>query len=245
MHLTKHHGLGNDFLVLLDLANETEVDAGLARALCDRHRGVGADGLIHVGAGTDGAAVTFRLRNADGSEAEMSGNGISCLAQAVVDAGVAAAGTIAVATVAGVRTVQVGEETAPGLRRVTVDMGPAVPEGENRVSMGNPHEIVLVDDLEQLAKLELAGPSDRNVEYVVAGPETGAITMRVVERGVGETQACGTGACAAAYAASRLGMVGAEVIVHQPGGDAEVVVGDTLLLTVPVQLIARIEIPWR
>ncbi|MDP9386895.1 MAG: diaminopimelate epimerase, partial [Actinomycetota bacterium] len=86
--LTKHHGLGNDFLVLVDLEGRHPVDAGLARALCDRHRGVGADGVIRVTAGTEGADVTMQLRNADGGLAEMSGNGIRCLAQAVVDAGV-------------------------------------------------------------------------------------------------------------------------------------------------------------
>src|SRR5919202_530617 len=102
---TKHHGLGNDFLVLLDLDDRHPVDEELARAVCDRHRGVGADGVIRVTAAPPGrgADVTMHLRNADGSEAEMSGNGIRCLGQAVVDAGVVAGPSVAVATVAGMR----------------------------------------------------------------------------------------------------------------------------------------------
>ena len=98
--LSKHHGLGNDFLVLLDLADRTPIDAELARAVCDRRRGVGADGLIRATDCGDGgpagdepvALLSFELRNADGSEAEMSGNGMRCLAQAALDAGAVPAG---------------------------------------------------------------------------------------------------------------------------------------------------------
>src|SRR3954469_11381724 len=97
MHLPKHHGLGNDFLVLLDLDGVTPVTPSLARAVCDRHRGVGADGLLHVTASRS-AAVTMVLYNADGGRAEMSGNGISCLAQAVLLAGTVPGPDIDVAT---------------------------------------------------------------------------------------------------------------------------------------------------
>ncbi|MGH9164186.1 MAG: diaminopimelate epimerase, partial [Acidimicrobiales bacterium] len=90
LNLTKHHGSGNDFLVLLDLDGGHPVDAGQARALCDRHRGIGADGVIRVTAGTGGAEVTMELRNADGGVAEISGNGLRCVAQAVLDAGLVA-----------------------------------------------------------------------------------------------------------------------------------------------------------
>ena len=89
MRLTKHHALGNDFLVLLDLDGIRPVASEQAAALCDRRTGVGADGLMRVTAGTDGADVTMLLLNADGSEAEISGNGIRCLAQAVFQAGLA------------------------------------------------------------------------------------------------------------------------------------------------------------
>ena len=87
MRLTKHHGLGNDFLVLLDLGGTHPVGPSDAVALCDRRTGIGADGLLRASAGTDGADVTMELFNADGSIAEMSGNGIRCLAQAVFQAG--------------------------------------------------------------------------------------------------------------------------------------------------------------
>jgi len=125
LNLTKHHGLGNDFLVLLDLDDRTPVDAELARALCDRRRGIGADGIIRVTAGTAGTDVTMQLRNADGGEAELSGNGLRCLAQAVVGAGVAAGPEVRVGTRAGVRRVVVLGEEAPGLVTVSVEMGDA------------------------------------------------------------------------------------------------------------------------
>ena len=83
MQLSKHHGLGNDFLVLLDPEGTAPIEPAQARALCDRRTGVGADGLLWAGPGTDGADVTMVLLNADGSRAEMSGNGIRCLAQEV------------------------------------------------------------------------------------------------------------------------------------------------------------------
>src|SRR3546814_12653698 len=107
MRLTKHHGLGNDFLVLLDLDGIRPVSPQDAVALCDRRRGIGADGLMRVTAGTDGADgadVTMRLLNADGSVAEMSGNGLRCLAQAVVQAGLATPPVPRRAQDAGART---------------------------------------------------------------------------------------------------------------------------------------------
>ena len=109
------------------------------------------------------------------------------------------------------------------------------------VSMGNPHTVLLVDTLDVLPP----GHDDatRNVEFVVPGPELDAITMRVIERGVGETQACGTGASAAAWAANRWGLVGEVVTVHQPGGDALVELKpDTILLTGPATRIATIDV---
>jgi diaminopimelate epimerase len=252
--LTKHHGLGNDFLVLLDLDGTQPVDEAMARALCDRHRGIGADGIIRVTAGRDGSDVTMELRNADGSRAEMSGNGIRCLAQAVVDADIVKRPELRVSTDAGLKCVRIGRETAPGLREATVDMGRAVQsaavtvelDAENItcIDMGNPHLVVLVHDP---GKAEFdAYADDGNVEAISAGPETNALTMRVWERGVGETEACGTGACAAAFAAHGWGLVGTKVIVHQPGGDAVVELrDDTILLTGPAQFIATIEVEVR
>ena len=237
--LTKHHGLGNDFLVLLDPDGNAPLGPTLARALCERHTGIGADGMLRATVGTDGAALRMELRNADGSTAEMSGNGIRCLAQAAVDAGLIAEGEVAIATDAGVRHVVVSPEEAPGRRMVSVDMGPAT-EQDGLISMGNPHEVVVVDHLYDDSD---PGHPERNVERIVTGPEPDAITMRVWERGVGETLACGTGACAAAFFASRLGLVGNVVTVHQRGGDAIVELkDDTIILTGPAVRIATVQI---
>src|SRR3546814_13482737 len=128
MRLTKHHGLVNDFLVLLDLDCIRPLSPQDAVALCDRRRGIGADGLMRVTAGTDGADgadVTMRLLNADGSVAEMSGNGIRCLAQAVFQAGLATPPVLRVATDAGLRTVTVLPPPAANAHRTTLEMGQA------------------------------------------------------------------------------------------------------------------------
>lgn len=256
--LTKHHGLGNDFLLLLDPGGRQPVDAALARFLCDRRLGVGADGIIRVTAGTDGADVTMHLRNADGSVAEISGNGIRCLAQAVIDAGLVAGPNLTVATPAGVRRLTMRGPGGQGTVRVSVDMGPAKvgPEepqptpdrGVRPVDMGNPHLVVwgpafTTEDVHGMgAQIEARTPGGINVEFVTIGPGPDQLTMRVWERGVGETMACGTGACAAAAAAHQWGLVGPRVVVHQPGGDAEVEVRpDTVILTGPATRVARVE----
>ena len=253
MRLLKHHGLGNDFLILIDLDNVEPVDAARARAICDRHTGVGADGLIRVTAGRDGADVSMQLRNADGSEAEMSGNGIRCLAQAVIDEGVVTGRDVSVATRAGVRRVTVRPAEAPGLVMATVDMGSATVQpaddeasaaGADRgawVNMGNPH-LVLLDPnwTVSLTKQGRQHP-DANVE-IVRPNSGGGLDMRVWERGVGQTLACGTGACAAAAAANEWGMGGELVTVTMPGGDVDVTLGPSIRLTGPAQRICAVEL---
>jgi diaminopimelate epimerase len=283
--VTKLHGLGNDFLVLLDgsaaggsNAAESEVsqsEAGhtershgpgpeLARRLCDRHRGIGADGLI-VGRLIDGrsdARIGFQLWNADGSEAEMSGNGIRCLAHAALDAGwVGEDELFGVITPAGIREVTVrrsGQDT--DATWATVEMGPVKVRGEeNRcnvghgqllVDVGNPHLVVLGPDPE-LVDVAALGPllsntddAGLNVEFVTLGPEPDSVTMRVWERGVGETEACGTGACAAAAALHHWGRVGTAVTVNQRGGPVAVELrGDgTATLAGPSRLIASCQV---
>jgi diaminopimelate epimerase len=257
--LHKYHGLGNDFLILFDMDGSRSVDAATAAAVCDRHRGVGADGLIVVTAGAAGADVTMELRNADGGRAEISGNGLRCLARAVVDAGLVAGPELMVATDAGHRRAVVG-----GDGTVSVDMGPlrvadapgtdvaAENAWHGVVDAGNPHTVFGVDDLAVLDKLDLATeggawdrrlPGGTNVEYVVVGPEPDGLTMRVWERGVGETLSCGSGACAAAAVAHRLGLVGERVTVHQPGGDLEVdLSGDSVVLTGPAEPVCTVEL---
>ena len=257
--LTKHHGLGNDFLVLLDLDERTPVDAALARALCDRHTGIGADGIMRVTPGTQGADVSMQLRNADGSEAELSGNGLRCLGQAVVDAGVVAGPVVTVATLAGVRRLDVRPGALPRTANVSVEMGKAeigpdqpqdFPDRRARtVDMGNPHLVLVGPDPADVDVAALGSQIERvhdggiNVEFVMVGPGRDELTMRVWERGVGETLACGTGACAAAAAAHAWGLVGERVTVLQPGGAAEVEIRpDGVVLSGPTQRIARIEV---
>ena len=237
MKLEKYHGLGNDFLVLLDLDGLHPVDGATARALCDRHTGVGADGLIRVTAGP-----TMELYNADGGRAEMSGNGIRCLALALVDAGLEPGPEITIATDAGPRRVRFDDD-----RTISVDMGTArVGPGPGHsllVDMGNPHAVLEVQDPydADLGREARRFGGDLNLELVAAGPGPDELTMRVWERGVGETLACGTGACAAAVAAHQWGMVGAKVTVHQPGGAVEVdLSGPQIVLTGPAVWVCSV-----
>jgi diaminopimelate epimerase len=248
LRLTKHHGQGNDFLVLLDADDRCRINPTTVRSLCERRRGVGADGLIRVtGADSagDGAALTMELHNADGGRAEMSGNGIRCLAQAAVDEGLASPPTFVVHTLAGPRTVTVRPGPIAGTAQVTVDMGAAELGPEERhpsiesmlpdrgwrartVCVGNPHLVLLGTDLDGV---DVAGAGsavqDRytggiNLELVSPGPGPDELVLRVWERGVGATLACGTGSCAAAAAAQAWGVVGDRVRVHNPGGVLEV-----------------------
>jgi len=244
LQLEKYHGLGNDFLVLLDLDGRHPVDGATARALCDRHRGVGADGLIRVTAGPTPGHYGMELYNADGGRAEMSGNGIRCLALALVDAGVEAGPEIVVATDAGPRRVRLGDTG-----RFSVEMGVATAEpgpGQSLlVDMGNPHAVVEVQDPDDcdLGREARRFGGQVNLELVSTGPGPDELTMRVWERGVGETQSCGTGACAAAVAAHKWGLVGERVTVHQPGGPLEVDLGgEQIVLTGPAEWICTVEV---
>jgi diaminopimelate epimerase len=259
LRLSKHHGSGNDFLVMLDPDGERSLSGPEVRALCDRHRGIGADGLVRVRLVPGTGALDMELRNADGGEAEMSGNGIRCVVQAAVDAGLVEPGEVEVRTGAGVRTVHYRLGEHPGLGYAAVDMGPVVLGDEmpvsgvpgaraaRRVDVGNPHVVILgspVDPVEVArsgARLERAVEGGANVEFVWSGPAEGELTMRVWERGVGPTLACGTGACAAAAAVHAWGEVGHRVRVHNPGGPLEVTLRDgSVELAGPTQRIADV-----
>jgi diaminopimelate epimerase len=242
IRLTKHHALGNDFLVLLDARELTvqSVDpATLARHLCDRRRGIGADGLL-IAEPAAGYTARMTLYNADGSRAEMSGNGIRCFAQALATDRTSLHDQL-ILTDAGDRTVTMSSTEAPDTICARVDMGAVASMGEPsgwaalgchpdrpvmHLSLGNPHSVVGVDEVAVVDLLELGGKVPHvNLEIIEAGPETTGITMRVHERGAGITEACGTGACAAAFAARSWGLVAggsAEVIVHMDGGTAVV-----------------------
>jgi diaminopimelate epimerase len=275
MRLTKHHGLGNDFLVLLDADGSQPLTPDQVRALCDRHRGVGADGLIRAtrpgdaaAAGDPGLVAVMELTNADGSRAEMSGNGIRCLAQALVAAGWAAGPALPIATDAGLRTVTVHEQVDALTQVSSVEMGSARVVGEAPewaggpvrrallVDMGNPHlvlelapghEDAAAADTGDVRLVELGErvnakvPGGANVHLLA--PDGGGVAIRTYERGVGPTQACGTGACASAAAAQAWGLAGDRVPVRQPGGPAQVTLGSTVVLRGPATLVATVDVP--
>lgn len=230
--LGKYEALGNDFLVLIDPGGVARFDAALAAGLCDRRRGVGADGLLRVGVGGPGR-ITMALRNADGGLAETSGNGLRCAVLAACDAGlVTGQGPVHVRTGAGEVTAVLGERTR-GAARLRAEMGHCVVVEEASpvpgwqafsVDVGNPHLVLIAGesapplDLAEVGpRLERSRPAGVNVELVrLAGPDR--LAFEVWERGAGATLACGSGSCAAAAAARRLGLVGDEVVVDNPGG---------------------------
>ena len=257
MHFVKGHGTENDF-VLLPPGAADELSPEVVRALCDRRRGIGADGVLRVArAEPNDPDVHWFMdyRNADGSVAEMCGNGIRVFGRFLVTAGLEQPGRLRIDTRDGVKAVDV-----PRSGDVTVDMGPAQPLQDAKVqigdewydavgwSMGNPHLVVL--DIPDLAGADLgttpavepaaAYPDGVNVEIVErAGPCH--IRMRVHERGVGETRSCGTGACAAAVAAMAVAGERTAYVVDVPGGRLMVGWADdgTVSLTGPAVLTAR------
>ncbi len=261
LSLTKHHGLGNDFLVAF--SPDVEDLADLARRMCDRRRGLGADGLL-VGSDAEGYAARMTLYNADGSIAEMSGNGIRCFAQAVA-ARRGDLGPQLILTDAGDKVVTLATTDDPSTIMAQVEMGPVdvldEPAGWAAVechpdrpvahlSLGNPHSVVGVDEVEQVDLLDLGARIPHvNLEIIEPGPESNAITMRVHERGAGITAACGTGACASAWAARSWGLVPSiepEIVVHMDGGTATVSFDESTppraVLTGPATHIATIEV---
>ena len=284
MRFAKGHGTGNDFVVLPDPGGRLDLTPRLVAALCDRHSGLGADGVLRVvraaaagpdlpaaalsavpGAGPAGWFMDYR--NADGSMAEMCGNGIRVFARYLLDHGLAAGPVISVLTRAGLRPVRLA-----GGGELTVDMGPAAVLGGGKaviggrpcaglaISVGNPHLACVVD--EPLAGFDLSAPPQldeaqfpggANVELVrVTGPRQAE--MRVHERGSGITLSCGTGAVAAAVAASAAagqwppgpGGPGEPWLVAVPGGRLAVTPGAAAsLLTGPAVIVAEGELDER
>ena len=259
MRFAKGHGTGNDFLILADPDDELAMSPEFVARLCDRRTGLGADGILRVvraNGAVPGAQWFMDYRNADGSAAEMCGNGIRVFARYLIGHGLAAGPAFSVATRAGLR--QVREE--PG-GDITVDMGAPVVGGRSeatigsrtyeglQVSLGNPHLACLVDL--PVAELDLSAPPviDRrrfpegaNVE-VVRVHGSGRLDMRVYERGSGATLSCGTGAVAAAVAAAEADPQAApdgRWAVRVPGGDLVVTLtGPTSLLTGPAVIVAE------
>ncbi|CBN54694.1 MULTISPECIES: diaminopimelate epimerase [Kamptonema] len=249
IEFTKYHGLGNDF-ILIDNRHQSEPILTLQQAeeLCDRHFGIGGDGVIFALPGQNGTDYTMRIYNSDGSEAEMCGNGIRCLAKFIADLeGVNAKTQYRIDTLAGVMT---PELLADG--QVKVDMGiprllaaeiPTTLESPDRkvvelplevagqswlvtcVSMGNPHCITFVEDVSAIA-LETIGPlfehhavfPQRTNTEFIQIIRRDYVKMRVWERGAGVTLACGTGACASVVAGVLAGKCDRIAAVELPGG---------------------------
>ena len=256
LHFVKGHGTRNDFVLLPDLDDDLDLDAETVRALCDRRSGIGADGVLRVVRRQGRGARWFMdYRNADGSIAEMCGNGIRVVARWLVDSGLEHDGGFGVETRDGIK----GVHTLDG-GNVRVEMGRAERSPDAKVgldgqwwpasgwSMGNPHLVVLdIDvsalDLTSAPVIDPAGnfPDGANIEFVESvGPDH--IRMRVHERGVGETQSCGTGACAAAVAAmAHDGHASGTYVVDVPGGRLSVawMPDGNVTLTGPAVIVAE------
>jgi len=261
LEFTKMHGLGNDFVMIEDLDDTLDLDPEAVAYFCDRNFGIGADGLILVRPASVPDADFFMLYyNADGTTAEMCGNGVRCFAKYLVDHDLVSADVedIRVQTLGGVRPVRVERALDGTMENATVDMGEPILEPADvptslqtdqviaypletelgtfnvtAVSMGNPHAVLWVDDVEA-APVESLGPviethpafpAKTNVEFAEL-VSADHIRLRVWERGVGETLACGTGACATLVAAVLECRTGREATVELPGGELHIRLDD-------------------
>ena len=259
MRFTKWHGIGNDFLIVMEeelRAAGIELDPATVIAICDRHFGVGGDGILVLGP-SETADAKMVIHNADGSTAMMCGNGIRVAARQLVEDGIVTPGSdgsFAIETEGGIMRPTVLDDG-----RVQVDMGVLVSEGATSidlgtcdaelagkqldghvVSVGNPHFAVRrapeghdMHRLGRAAEVHPRFPHRSNIEFwELEADRPNHVRMRVWERGVGETLACGTGACAVAYAARAAGVVGDTVTVTLPGGDLDVSFdGDRAVMT--------------
>ena len=269
LRFTKMHGLGNDFVVINLVTQSARIDSDMVRLLADRHLGIGCDQVLLIEPPQDPQVdFLYRIFNSDGSEVEQCGNGARCFARFVLDNKLTVKKNIRVETCNGIMELRVNDDDS-----VTVDMGipklnPAdVPFDASQfqaiyplevngndvelsaVSMGNPHAVLLVDDIEQAPVRQLgeqiethpAFPNRVNVGFVqVVSPSE--IHLRVFERGAGETQACGSGACAAVVAGNLRKLLDSKVTVHLAGGDLEIEwpgEGENLLMTGPAATVYR------
>jgi len=246
---TKMHGIGNDFIVINALQDPFALSSSQISALAHRRFGVGFDqALVVEPPGDSGADFTYRIFNADGGEVENCGNGARCFARYVMDKGLTKKKDITVSTACGLMELTVIDESQVLVRMGVPEFDPAkVPfeadvlensyelalEGDalsiGVVGLGNPHAVTWVNDVQQV-DVERIGPlvetHKRFPERVNAGfaqfVDRAEINLRVFERGVGETLACGTGACAAVVVGISQGKLDREVLVHLAGGDLQV-----------------------
>jgi diaminopimelate epimerase len=267
LRFTKMHGLGNDFVVLDLITQSVRVDAPLIRFLADRHRGIGCDQVLVVEPPTDpDMDFLYRIYNQDGSEAQQCGNGARCVAKFIRDRRLSAKRRLRVETLGGPISMSCGKGNV-----VTVSMGiPRLAPQEipftaarqatvytleacgqpveiSAVSMGNPHAVLVVDDVETAPVATLGPaleqhrdfPERTNVGFMQV-LDRGEVRLRVFERGAGETMACGSGACAAVVAGRIRGLLDERVRVHLPGGFLQIEwrgEGEPLMMTGPATTV--------
>jgi diaminopimelate epimerase len=234
MDFVKMEGLGNDFVVVEGPSAPTAEEVG---RWCDRRRGIGADGVLVV-TPSNGNSVAMDYWNADGTPAEMCGNGLRCVARYSVERGLATSDEFMVTTSLGPRRVEVGPS------EVRVELGPVEALGGSfelagydlaSVLVGNPHAVAFVEDCYAVPVTAVGPviegdshyPERTNVEFATV-IDRSRIALRVWERGVGETQACGTGAAAAVAEAHRSGRTGPSVTVLLPGGELKVEIVESI-----------------
>jgi diaminopimelate epimerase len=252
LNFTKMNGLGNDFIIVAHFETLPENAPELSRNMCDRHFGVGADGLVFI-LPSDKADIRMRIINADGSEAEQCGNAVRCVAKYAFDHKLVQDEALTVETMAGIQRVWLTVENGKAVQ-VKVDMGEPILRGEvipvalsqerivnhpieaggeafsfTGVSMGNPHAVIFVDDAPRF-DVEKWGPllethrlfPNKANIEFVSVTSPQEVEMRVWERGCGQTFACGTGACATVVAGSLTGRTERRALVHLKGGDLEI-----------------------
>ncbi|BCT92085.1 diaminopimelate epimerase [Lysobacter helvus] len=250
LRFSKMHGAGNDFVVVDLRHGQPAPDAALCRRLADRHAGVGCDQILTIEPPRSAnAAASYRIWNADGSQAQQCGNGARCVAAWLVRDGVARAPRFEVDSPAGTHAVDVLPDGRYRIAMGVPDFEPArIPmhgvaqaadeyavhlDGQalhiGAASMGNPHALLVVDDVDT-ARVGIQGPALQREALFPESVNVGfaqiesrdRIRLRVYERGVGETLACGSGACAAAAILMRRGRVDRDVVVSLPGGELQV-----------------------
>ncbi len=262
INFTKMHGLGNDFMVIDNTLGIISLSPEQIITLAHRHFGVGFDQLLMVeSTATPGVDFSYVIYNADGTEVAQCGNGARCFARFVTEKGLTANNPINVETRAGLMSLFINEDNS-----VQVDMGKPsfqpidIPLQANQqadtyqiaghelgaLSIGNPHCVLLVDDINavdvanialQIQQSELL-PNQANIGFMQI-LNTNEINLRVYERGAGETLACGSGACAAVIHGVRLGLLDATVVAHLNGGDAliEYTEDEHVFLSGPAQFV--------
>lgn len=266
IHFTKMHGIGNDYIYINCMGGMDFDPSDLAVKMSPRHFSVGADGVVCI-CSSESADARMRMFNADGSEGAMCGNATRCIGKYLYERGIVKKREMTLQTESGIKKLSLDIEDGR-VRSIAVDMGeisfdpakiPAVKEmidcpaeiggktyGITALSVGNPHAVVFCDDPYSL-DLEKVGPLFENselfpervnTEFVYVNDD-GSLTMRVWERGSGETWACGTGACAAASAAVKLGFcsAGKPVTVRLRGGDLTVTCAEHVIMRGPAEFV--------